>query len=239
MVNARTSLLLVAVGVAALTSLFIGWPPHAVRADSAQEGRAPSVAGSVAASGNASAASAGSAASRPSVKLPPPFVREDGSRRLPDFVFQEALPSGDRKELGFVDLRGRPIVAVSWATWCGVCAKDLPKLDRLRAALEASSKDHAAGAEAPAGGRAAKPLVATFSIDDLSPERVDRHLEQRGLSGLRSFHDTDKMFFLTTSGVGVPSAIIADAEGRIVARAQGAVDWNDPAIVAFLDTLSN
>lgn len=164
---------------------------------------------------------------RPAVELPLPFIRESGERSLPDFVFEEVLGDGSRKEWGFVDLRGRPIVAVSWATWCGVCAKDLPKLKALQASL----------AEEPGGEKGA--LVAALSIDDLSPEKVAAHLEQRGLGRLRTFHDSDKMFFMTTSGVGVPSAIIADRNGRIVARAQGSVNWEDPSVIAFIRSLED
>lgn len=161
------------------------------------------------------------------IELPRPFIRESGERSLPEFVFQELLKDGSLKEMGFVDLRGRPIVAMSWATWCGVCAKDLPELETLAVTL----------AKEPGSDPDKRVLVAALSIDDLAPAKVKADLDRRGISELRPFLDTDKMFFLTTSGVGVPSAIIADADGKIVARAQGSVNWQDPAVIAFLRSL--
>ena len=66
--------------------------------------------------------------------MPPgPFVRVATGERLPDYAF-ESLSAGGRSEpRAFVDLRGQPVVVVLWATWCGVCAGELPKLARLHA----------------------------------------------------------------------------------------------------------
>ena len=151
------------------------------------------------------------------ISVPRPFILEPGDRPLPDFTFREVMPDGETREWGFVEFKGRPIIAVSWATWCGVCRRDLPRLDRLQAHL--ADEDF---------------LIATMSIDDLAPARVEKELRARGQKRLRVFHDTDKLFFLSTSGVGVPSAVIANRDGKVVARAQGSVRWNDPDVIEFV-----
>jgi hypothetical protein len=45
------------------------------------------------------------------------------------------------------------------------------------------------------------------------------------------------MFFMSTGAVGVPAAVIADREGRIIARVQGSVRWDDPRIESLLRSL--
>ena len=160
------------------------------------------------------------ASARADEALPAPLVVESGDRKLPDFAFREVEANGDTRDWGFIEFRGRPLVVVSWATWCGVCRGELPKLDALQSRLADEGI-----------------LVAALSIDDLEPIEVAREMRARGLDRLRVFHDTQKMFFSSMGGVGVPTAIIADADGRIVARALGSVRWDDPRVLAFLRSL--
>lgn len=154
-------------------------------------------------------------------ELPLPLIRQDGSELLPDYVFEVRAANGRSVERGFIEYRGVPVVAVAWATWCGVCRGEMPKLDRLAQAL------------APEG-----VLVMALSIDDGGLAVADRALRERGLPHLRSAHDTKKMFFASIGAWGVPTTVIADAQGRIVARANGPVDWEARAVREFLRSLA-
>ena len=153
-------------------------------------------------------------------ELPLPLMRVASKPRLPEFVFQVRAPGGELSERGFVEFRGKPLIATAWATWCGVCRREMPKLDRLAKELE------------PAGLR-----VLALSIDEGGMAAAERALAERGLANLRPVHDTDKMFFVSVGAWGVPTTVIADAEGRIVARANGPVAWDDPAVQALLEEL--
>lgn len=153
-------------------------------------------------------------------ELPSPLIRQDRSERLEDYAFEERAASGERIERAFIEYRGRPLVAIAWATWCAVCQRELPRLDELAAEL------------GPDGLR-----VIALSIDDGGYEVAERALRERGLSHLQLAHDTKKMFFATIGAFGVPTTVIADADGRIVARANGPVDWEAPEVRALLRSL--
>ena len=153
-------------------------------------------------------------------ELPLPLIRDASKPALPDFVFQVRGDDGALAERGFVEFRGKPLIATAWATWCGVCRKEMPKLDRLAQEL------------GPNGVH-----VLALSIDDGGMAVIERALEERELTHLEPVHDTDKMFFVSIGAWGVPTTVIADAQGRIVARANGPVAWDDPAVRALLQEL--
>ena len=157
----------------------------------------------------------------PGAELPLPLVRTDGSEKLPDYVFEQRGADGGIHERGFADYRGRPVVATAWATWCGVCRVEMPKLDAVAEEMQSSGL-----------------VVLAVSIDDGGLPVAERALRERGLPNLRTVHDTQKMFFSAIGAFGVPTTVIADAEGRIVARASGAVAWDAPEVRAFLRSLT-
>jgi thiol-disulfide isomerase/thioredoxin len=133
----------------------------------------------------------------------------------PDYVFREA---GGR-EWGFLEFRGKVVVANIWATWCGVCRKELPKLDRLEAAL----------------GDAGVTVVAL--AQDADADAVKATLAKRGLSNLRPFQDVDSVLTASLGVFGVPTTFVIDPQGYIVGVAQGAADWDSPEARAFLTGL--
>lgn len=47
--------------------------------------------------------------------------------RLPDFTLRTFAGN----EISLADLQGRPTFLVFWNTWCGVCLRELPEIDRL------------------------------------------------------------------------------------------------------------
>ena len=148
-----------------------------------------------------------------------PFEVIENGPSLPDFTFEFLDEDGTKRDSGFIELRGKPIVAVAWATWCGVCASELPRLARLQSEL----------------GDAVR--VVALSIDDQGIDHAARALRKRQIA-LPVFHDTDKMFFLSIGARGVPTSVIADRDGRIVARSSGSVPWDDPAVQRFLKRLA-
>jgi thiol-disulfide isomerase/thioredoxin len=134
----------------------------------------------------------------------------------PDYIFREA---GGR-EWGFLEFRGKVVVANIWATWCGVCRKELPKLDRLAVSL------------ADAG------VSVVALAQDADAEDVKRTLAKRGLANLRPFQDVDSVLTASLGVYGVPTTFVIDPEGYIVGVAQGAADWDSPEARAFLTGLA-
>ncbi len=135
---------------------------------------------------------------------------------LPPFTFRERTAKGDR-EIGFVELEGKALVVTFWATWCPVCAREMPKLERLQKEL---------GDE--------NVLVVALSQDDAETDVVARYLKKAGLSGLRLFHDNQRVFASVMGVTGVPTSLVIDARGRAVGAVEGGADWDSDEAMAFL-----
>lgn len=132
---------------------------------------------------------------------------------VPDYAFQE----GGGREWGMVEFRGRVVVAMFWATWCPVCAREMPNLDRLQAEL---------GDEGL--------LVVALSQDRGGPEVAARWLEERDLDNLRPFHDPRSVLARVIGINGVPTAFVIDKQGRMVGVVEGPGRWDTPEAEALL-----
>lgn len=131
----------------------------------------------------------------------------------PDYAFRE---HGGR-EWGFVELRGRVILAMFWATWCPVCGREVPKLDRLQARL---------GQEGL--------VVIALAQDRGGPELVERWFAERGVRHLRVFHDPGSILARTVGIRGLPTTFVIDKAGRMVGVIEGPGAWDSPEAAALL-----
>ncbi|WP_109485967.1 TlpA family protein disulfide reductase [Occallatibacter savannae] len=129
------------------------------------------------------------------------------AKRLPDPTFKTL--DGQSRKLS--TLRGQIVVVNFWATWCGPCQEELPRLNQI------------------AGSYSGKPVTFVFiSIDD--PK--DRSKIPTTLSKLHVDFttwvnaDTDT---LSSFGLGniVPGTIVLDETGQPVARVMGEAKEED------------
>jgi len=57
------------------------------------------------------------------------FAREKGiNQPAPGF----SLPDGYGGQLDLESYRGRPVLLVFWATWCGICQREMPLLNQMQ-----------------------------------------------------------------------------------------------------------
>jgi len=124
--------------------------------------------------------------------------------------------AGENRKLA--ELHGQVVVLNFWATWCGPCQEELPRLSRL------------------AAGYAGKPVkFVAASIDEKKDQGKIPSVLQRLGANLDVWvgADTDTM---DRFGLGdiVPGTVVLDENGEIVARVmgeareedvKGAVDW--------------
>lgn len=136
--------------------------------------------------------------------------------RAPEVAFQDAAG----RYVGFVELRGKLVLAVFWATWCPVCAGEMPKLDRLQADLGEKGL-----------------LVAALSQDRGGADVVERYYAARNIHHLRPFIDPESIIASLLGIRGVPTTFVIDPSGRIVGVVEGAADWNSPQVYTFLQEL--
>lgn len=115
--------------------------------------------------------------------------------------------NGNKEKLG--DLRGKIVVVNFWATWCGPCQEELPRLRKL--AADWTGKD--------------VEFVAV-SIDERKDEgKIEPLLEKLGVTpgGNFAVWEGSSEYTMQSFGLGgvVPGTVVVDAKGEIVTRIEG------------------
>lgn len=135
---------------------------------------------------------------------------------VPDYIFAERIADGSTEERAILDFRGRVVVLNFWATWCGVCARELPKLDELAGSLPASGID-----------------ILALSLDEEIKVAAGT-LKKRGHNKLRIFQDSQSILSAILGVRGVPTTFVVRPDGYAVAMVQGPADWSSPEALAWL-----
>ena len=130
-----------------------------------------------------------------------------------DFV----LPSLTSEQVALADSAGAVRVINFWATWCAPCREEMPSLETLHRRHRKSGR----------------LVVLAISVDEdirAAREYVNAHgftfpvlLDQRRVVANRF-------------GVTVfPTSFVVDAEGHVVDRIEGAVDWAEDGLIGLAD----
>ena len=134
----------------------------------------------------------------------------------PEVAFRDAAD----QDRGFVEYRGKLVIAVFWATWCPICKGEMPKFDRLQAELGADGL-----------------RVVALSVDREGLPIVKRYYAKHGIRHLRVFHDTESILASVLGIRGVPTIFVIDPEGRMIGVVEGGANWESPEALAFLRSL--
>ena len=148
-----------------------------------------------------------------------PFARLDLARvtivtPAPDFT----VPSLTAGPLHLADFRERIVLLNFWATWCSPCREEMPSMERLYQRYRERG----------------------FTILALS---VDRNV-----AAIPGFVEGFRLTFpigLDPEGAvakayrmrALPTTVVIDRAGQVVAGAAGARDWDSPAAHAVVETL--
>jgi peroxiredoxin len=124
------------------------------------------------------------------------------SAELPDVV----LPDRDGQDFALSSLRGKKVVMVTWASWCG-CRSDLAGWRKLRDELYPQGLEVVSVALDTGGGDAAGPWID--KARSTHPALIDEA------------HLFDELFGI----VNVPSGMWVDEEGVIVRPPEPAFPW--------------
>jgi len=133
-----------------------------------------------------------------------------GKAQLDPVTLQLSGPSGANTSLEAQ--RGKPFLLHVWATWCGPCKQELPKLDAFMASL---------GTDCP---------IIPVAVASATPEKVAAFLDAAGLKHIPAW-TVDKAAYkawLKTSDVAIPVTYLIDGSGRLRASAEGGVNWSAP-----------
>jgi thiol-disulfide isomerase/thioredoxin len=137
----------------------------------------------------------------------------DPPRLLPAIRFEDAAGRGRSLR----DFQGRVVLLNLWATWCAPCRTEMPALDRLEKEL---------------GG--ADFVVVPVSIDRDGIAAVGPFYRTLGIERLGVYIDPLGRGTSALAVPGLPTTLLIDAKGRLVARKMGGAQWDDRQIVALI-----
>ncbi len=134
-------------------------------------------------------------------------------RPIPAIGFTDAV--GRAKTLQ--DFRGRVVLLDVWATWCAPCRQEMPALDHLDGRL---------------GG--ADFVVVPVSIDRNGHAAVEPFYRVLGIKRLGVYLDPLGRGTSALSVPGVPTTLLIDRYGRLLARKIGGAPWDSPPMIALI-----
>ncbi len=140
------------------------------------------------------------------------FIPTDPPRPAPDIAFAD----GAGKTVSLADFRGRVVLVNLWATWCEPCIREMPSLDRLRAALPAQDLAIVLISQDRGGDKVVAPFFQKLGL------RLETYLDPKSTVG-HAFKVR-----------GLPTSILIDRDGSELGRVEGALDWDGAPAQALL-----
>src|SRR6266542_4191270 len=144
------------------------------------------------------------------------LIRPAPSSSAPDF----AVPGLAGPSLRLSDFKGRVVFLNFWATWCPPCKEEMPSMERLYRRFRERGFTMVA-ISIDANTPAVAPFVKRFGLT--FPIGLDPKMEVATRYGLRA----------------LPTTVLIDRGGRMVAFAFGPRNWDGPAAHALVDGLLN
>jgi cytochrome c-type biogenesis protein len=132
----------------------------------------------------------------------------------PDFTV--SLTNGTERALS--GLKGKVVFLNFWATWCGPCRMEMPSMEKTYKRL----KDR--GFE----------ILAVNSGE--KKEQVSGFMRENGFSFPAALDESGTIS--SSYGIqAIPTTYILDRRGLVISRVVGAIDWNQPGIIAAFEAL--
>ena len=125
------------------------------------------------------------------------------------------------RQLSLADYAGHALVVNLWATWCGPCVAEIPSFAALSRKLAASGA-----------------LVLPISVDMNGAEAVRPFYASHNIISLPILLDPDGANFQVLNTDSIPVTLVLNASGQMVARTDGAANWDTPRTLEFLQSLA-
>lgn len=131
-----------------------------------------------------------------------------------------ATPRSDDPQLGRLieTYAGRPLIINFWASWCEPCREEMPALARAGARLAAYGV-----------------VVLTVAVADREADAT-KFMRDAKLT-LPVLHDRDQRTSRAWGARMLPYTVVLDSRHRVLARAQGVIEWDDEAVARQLRRL--
>ncbi len=138
-------------------------------------------------------------------------------KEAPNFTLEDLC--GKKVELH--SFKGKVILLVFWATWCGPCKKEMPSMEALYRQFK--HRDF---------------VLLGISVDYEKKERVKEFIEKNDWS-FPILLDPKLRAYRLYEIKGIPTSILIDRQGRMVGKALGPRDWDTPEVISLIDVLIN
>jgi peroxiredoxin len=139
----------------------------------------------------------------------------DIGERAPDFT----LPALTQGSLSLHDFSRHVVVLNFWATWCPPCVEETPGLEKFAEQM-----------------RLEGVAVMGVSVDqDVAALQTFAAQQQLSFPILR---DPNQSVANRYGTFQFPETYIIDQEGRVAEKLIGAVDWQDPRLITFVQELA-
>jgi peroxiredoxin len=133
----------------------------------------------------------------------------------PDFQ----LPDLNGVEVSLSSQRGKVVLLNFWATWCPPCREEMPSMQRLVKTLED------------------EPFVLlAVNVEADGPQTVPPIIAQ-GAYSFPVLFDQDGHVRKSYGVAKYPETFVIDADGVVVEKVVGGIDWSQPQVVSYLRAL--
>lgn len=122
------------------------------------------------------------------------------------------------KSVSLNDYRGKYVLLNFWALWCAPCREEMPHLEALNARMQGTGFE-----------------VVTIATGRNMPHAVDKFFDEHKLATLPKLFDPKMEMARDFGALGLPVTVLIDPQGREIARADGAADWNSPEAIALFE----
>jgi thiol-disulfide isomerase/thioredoxin len=153
------------------------------------------------------------------IGLPGPRKLLENSGSSTPVNYDWSLVDLNDKPVLFSRFKDKTIFLNFWATWCGPCLREMPSIEKL----------------------ARNPRLQGKNIEfvcvsvDRSTEVVRQYVADKN-SPMTILRTADVPPVFQTEGI--PATFVIAPDGRIAGSEVGAVDWNEPHVVEFLEKLA-
>lgn len=140
------------------------------------------------------------------------FAGTPGEVEIGGFLREATLNGLNSKNKKFSDFKGKPLLINVWASWCGPCRAEMGSLERLAQRYNGREFN-----------------MIGVSTDDYR-DRAVAFIEQTKIS-FNNYLDSKLLLENMLGANTIPLTILIDADGRVLAKARGAYEWDDPETI--------
>jgi thiol-disulfide isomerase/thioredoxin len=151
----------------------------------------------------------------------PPLAESLGQVSPPEDPPDGVFVTQDGTSHRLAEFKGRGMVVNMWATWCVPCVAEMPSLEALSKTL--APEDIA---------------VLPLSSDRGGGNAVEAWYQTHGITALPVLLDPKGALARAFNARGIPTTVIINTAGQVVARLEGAADWASPEAAALIQKLT-